>query len=254
VIPSWVANVFGPRKPGERLAHTIQTPTGERRFAPNSFELTVKRVCRPCNHGWMEQAIEAPNQSILPQMFLGVGRPLSPSEQQHVATWAIKTHLMVQFHEVASRAVAPEHLRWLYEHRTPPPKSRVWLAAFAGELPHLVWCRTHTFELLAAGGPQIAARNTVRVETMTLCIGQLVLQSYKWSGPVDKFAFGIPDSLRPFLVPLWPPEVNGVVMWPPPWTLEDARALEEFSEQWISTGPHPGTQNPERPHDPATPA
>jgi hypothetical protein len=229
VIPSWVDKVLPSLPPGVRLRHTFEQGS----FEADALSLTVKRVCRECNHGWMEQDIESPNRPILTPMFLGKSCSLTPDEQEHVATWAVKTQMMAQYRHLPHRPVAREQLQWLYENVTVPPKSRVWLAGFAGELSHRVWGRTHNFQLFAPQGPDLAASEIYDAEMMTLCVGHLVFQVLKWTSPEPQLDIaGLSDETTQFMLQIWPTS-NLVLPWPPNVVLDTEESLSNFAHAFM---------------------
>lgn len=98
------------------------------------FSATVGGPCRTCNSGWMSE-LETEVQPVLTPLVEGREATLSALSQHLVATWAIKTMLMLRL--VAAddddRELDPGIYRWLREQRSPPPSEQVWLAAYAGE-------------------------------------------------------------------------------------------------------------------------
>ncbi|HEX5225178.1 MAG TPA: hypothetical protein VFW29_08615, partial [Solirubrobacteraceae bacterium] len=121
----------------------------------------------------------------------------------------------------------------------------VWLASYAGHATHGAWGRTYNFDLAPAAA--VSPDDVVHGEMMTLCIGHLVMQSFKWSRPLaqpdDSFRFGLtlPADLLPFLVQIWPEPAQDVE-WPPEWALDNEKSLGEFAKTWINTGPPPPGQ------------
>jgi len=223
---------------GGRIRHEIETLRGPATFETDAYAVTVKRVCRECNHGWMEREVEKPNQTLLPPMFRGEQISLTSAEQQHVATWAFKTHLMAQYRHIPFRPQPEEQLQWLYQNRTAAPKSRVWLAAFAGVPLHHAWGRTYAFELFAPAVPDVAPADVLYAEMMTLCVGQLVFQSFKWTGAVPEFDVGLPDETAKFVLPIWPPS-NVTLVWPPAFTLDTLESVRNFADAFVNTGEPP---------------
>src|ERR1700694_5836463 len=178
VIPQWVGTVL-PKPPKERWRHKEQ----ERVWATDHLDFTVKRVCRECNNGWMDQEIERRARPALTGMIHGQDMTLTRELQARVATWAVKTHAMAQFRPTHPRPISEELRTSLYERKVAPAQSRVWLTAYAGHATHRAWARTDNMELRPAVGENVRSDNAsdVEIETMTLCIGHLVLHSVKWS-------------------------------------------------------------------------
>src|SRR5438046_2705856 len=58
------------------------------------FQQRVKIVCEACNNGWMRR-IEEGAQAFLERMMLGQMTRLRPPDQKKLATWAVKTALVL---------------------------------------------------------------------------------------------------------------------------------------------------------------
>jgi hypothetical protein len=237
VIPKWVGKVL-PRSPESRWLHTSESDSSSERWETDALSFTVKRVCRPCNHGWMETEIEVPARPILTPKIQGRPTELTPVAQERVATWAVKTHMMAQYRHKPLRPVIEEQRQWLFENKNPLPKSRVWLAAYVGHLRHGAWGRVQNFSLFAPESPEVGPADVFDAEMMTLCIGHLVLQSFKWSGAVEEFELSLPDSLGPFVTPIWPPSPL-ILTWPPSWTIDNEESLSNFADSFTRTGEPP---------------
>jgi hypothetical protein len=232
VIPKWVGEEL-PKKPKAKWRHVQR----ERAWATDHVDFKVKRVCRECNHGWMNDEIENPARPVLTRMIHGEAVKLTRPLQERVATWAVKTHAMAQFLHEDRRPITEELRQSLYEDKIAPPQSQVWLSAYAGHATHGAWAMTHNLQL--APGQNVSPDEILDAEMMTLCIGHLVLQSFKWSSAEpQQFQIGLPDELRRFLVPIWPQE-SKKAKWPGTWTLDNAATLATFAQTWTNTGPPP---------------
>ncbi len=236
VIPKWVGKVLPKPPKGESWRHR----NAERIWATDHIDFVVKRVCRDCNHGWMNEEIENPARPILTDMIRGQGGTLTPTGCERVAAWAIKTHAMAQLLHAELRPLTDELRASLYERKIAPPQSQVWLAAYQGHPLHGAWGRTNNIEL--APGQNVSPDEIVNAEMMTLCIGHLVLQSFKWSRPSPEvsFQFGLtlPEEMVRFLVPIWPQPPHDVA-WPAEYVLDTPQSLAAFAETWTNTGPPP---------------
>lgn len=238
VIPKWVGEVL-PKGPRARWRHRNE----QRTWATNHLDFKVKHVCRECNHGWMEETIEKPAQAALSEMICGQQQLLSVFDCQRIAAWVVKTHAMAQLlHFGESRPLTDELRGALYERHEAPLQSQVWLAAYAGDAAFAAWGRTNHFQLTP--GENVSADEVLDGETMTLCIGHLVMQSFKWTRPAAQlggsfqFNLALPATMLPFLVKIWPQPPQDVA-WPPEWALENADSLGEFAKTWTNTGPPP---------------
>lgn len=92
--------------------------------------MTVKRVCRACNTGWMSE-LEERVKPVLGPMVEGKVRTLNLDERAVLATWVAKTALA--FDLTRADPVVPDECRhWVRDHQTPPPGTIVLLARYGG--------------------------------------------------------------------------------------------------------------------------
>jgi hypothetical protein len=104
-----------------------------------------KAVCQTCNNGWMRD-LENDFVALLgPQLRNERAARLNPDAQERVATWAIKTALLLQLYSIAldgKNAYAPQdNLTWLVDHVSPPPGSEVWFGRHNARNRQLHWSR-----------------------------------------------------------------------------------------------------------------
>src|SRR6266508_2629033 len=86
VWPKWVS-----RKLAGHDGFTMPSPHGPRRM--RSLDITAP-VCVTCNNRWLS-VLEKDVQPVLGPLIHGEERTLAPDEQRLLATWAIKTALML---------------------------------------------------------------------------------------------------------------------------------------------------------------
>lgn len=90
-----------------------------------------KSVCEHCNTGWMRQLEDFVVDTVGPEIGSADQVTLDPSVCERIATWAIKTGLLLEvwtgLHGHGAY-VPNDNLRWLAKHTSPPPRSRVWIA------------------------------------------------------------------------------------------------------------------------------
>lgn len=167
VIPKWARKALG--------AHgVIEERSGVTRRM-DALAVILPQVCTGCNTGWMN-ALEQRVRPFLAPMFLGSASALpvvlDPAQQATLATWAVKTSLLLtirKFGKGPGGWTPADNLEWLYRHRKSdmsPPGARVWLA---GLRPHdgsasrklsasaQAWCK------LDAAGEPVAHMGTFTV-------------------------------------------------------------------------------------------
>jgi hypothetical protein len=165
-------------------------------------------MCRVCNEKFGRR-YENETAPILGPMMDGVSRLLSPSDQEIVGSWIIKTALLSTLGHIEASAEQREQIRRLCcemrDNGTPPHQSFVRLAAFDRDQP-----------IDAAGHPGLHRDGYLPT---------LLVRGTNTSGHVAwEVAIGSPRELERFvatcpdndsLVRIWPPQLISV-QWPPP--------------------------------------
>jgi hypothetical protein len=112
----------------------FHTPEGYREYQRVPW---VAPVCRTCNNRWMS-VLEKDVQPTLLPMILGPQpgvpsrRTLSPSQQEMLATWAVKTALMIDFSGLASPVIPIGYYQQFRMYRKALPNMLVWVAGYCG--------------------------------------------------------------------------------------------------------------------------
>ena len=134
VWPKWSAPLLAD---DELLPHFHQIvqegrPDEERRYAKGASSLTVGVVCEGCNNGWMSD-LESRAKPYLEPMLRGHGRALHETGIRTLATWALKTAMMVEHMHGAKRHLIPaQEYAHLFHHGRPSERARIWMASYAG--------------------------------------------------------------------------------------------------------------------------
>lgn len=188
----------GRRSGGRQVLHVVLT----------------KAVCKQCNGGWMAQ-LETDFVDLLgPQLRNEGAVRLNPSSAERVATWAVKTGLLLQLYSIAlggnNAWVSENNLRWLKDHVSPPPGAEVWMGRYNAENKQLHWSRPGC--LIGKDGNPISFINAFTV-------GYVVFYVFG----SDEVVAGLPGfnlaALKPppwfseMVVQLWPGDGNDAV-WP----------------------------------------
>jgi hypothetical protein len=164
-------------------------------------------MCRACNEKFGRR-YENETAPILGPMMDGVSRLLTPSDQEIVGSWIIKTALLAGLGDVAASAAQREQIRRLCcemrDHGTPPHQSFVRLAAFDRDQPvdadgHPDLHRTYLPTLLARG------TNLSGYVAWVVAIGA--------PREMERFVASCPNNDS--LVRIWPPQLVSI-HWPPP--------------------------------------
>lgn len=210
VLAEWVRPLLtGPRAPYVAATGGVVTRIWDAPVA----SLTVRRVCRSCNNGWMHD-LEIAAKPIITALVAGEVRTLTVEDQRILSTWGAKTAMAYDLAQPRPN-VPFENRSWLRERRVLAPATLMLLARYGGT----------RFPLLAAHG---TPRFTVEwgAQSASDWLGYLVSVSV---GPLVLQLFGhalenVVD-LRPrgwkadFACVIWPdPEP---LTWPLPRALGD---------------------------------
>ncbi len=208
--PDWISGVV-PDKPGSEIyvRHDDRRTgdTGSRRYSSPPFSSTVKRVCKPCNNGWMSD-LEGAAKPLLTPMLTGRSIVLSPSDQATIALWAVKTALMHQWTNPSGRSIPDVFYHAVYATRRPPVGTGVYL----GRAPQNRPVAAYSHGALGIGEPrQDSLPDTYRI---ALLAGDLVIDIAGYLDPDRGRNPGVSRSDQKFVRTVWP--VSGTVRWPPP--------------------------------------
>lgn len=217
VIPKWVGKALGAREVVEERSGAI------RRM--DALAVVLPQVCVRCNTGWMN-AMEQRVRPFLEPMLLGSASALpvvlDPAQQTTLATWAVKTSLLLtirNFGKGTGGWTPADNLEWLYHHRNsdlPPPGARVWLAGIRpgdDSVPRRLSASSQAWCKLDGRGRPVAHMGTFTV-------GYVLLQVFcceqnnsapspeidSWLEPRGPFRSGL-HQIAPASVSIsWPPE------------------------------------------------
>lgn len=218
VYPTWLyraLNVGGPI--------TMMLGNDVVRTTPG-LSTTLREVCRACNNGWLND-LERSFRSLMLDALLGhVREPtiLNSDAQRVVATWAVKTWLLLERTSIRLRGRAfesPGELLGLRRDSAPAASSRVWLGAVRITDNTMSWLSS----LAVRGRDDDYEAGVVGVFT----IGAVVFHIYgPFEPPVGRPArdLGITSAMQDRFVSIWPSQ-SEEARWPPPsiFTLDDLR-------------------------------
>jgi hypothetical protein len=210
-LPKWIEQVL----PG---SGDFTTSVGDlwSKTSP-SIDQKIKRVCVPCNTGWMHDLEVACKPILTPAIRLeGAPYVLSEVEQRSVALWVAKTALMVEFVHGGDPHVPPRHYRHVYDNRTPPLGCIVWLAAY-GATNHLFQVTPKKLYMRDRWG------NSTDGYLVTFSVGHLACQFAYFGGSGEMEPLGESRLLNR----IWP--VRGPQSWPPAGVVLPDDALSELA-------------------------
>ena len=220
VLPRWLhraLNITG--------EITLSTQDREIRRA-SALDVTVRGVCGPCNNGWMHD-LENGFRTLMLGPLHGLPASLTTADQTIVATWGIKTWLLLETafaHERGGRVISDGTLAWLREHNEPPGDYEVRLGHLNAERRQIMWTSTiPCFQ--RTDQPPIGA---VGVFTIANLVFHIWAPIYSPDRPdAQMYSLGIGQRFAPFFLRVWPNEVEEV-RWPP----QGIFRIEDLDREW----------------------
>ena len=229
IFGTWLSPLF-PTPPGKQMFLDMQTlvngkPTNRPRRFPLNLDVKVKKVCESCNGGWMSE-LENHVIEIISNVLKGHWLSISVEHQELLASWAVKTAIMIQ--HVGTAPVVPIRRRkWLYTHHTPPPDTAVWLARYDGEGIASALCRT----LFIHSNPKnLLAPDAHSVFFSIGCLVFVVVSIYIKNVTVRA---EFPISVAPHLFKIWPMP-KSFIPWPSQ-GLDEPLRQQLYKVDWSNT-------------------
>jgi hypothetical protein len=107
-------------------------PFEEREYSKPAYSVTVGVVCERCNNRWMSD-LESRAKLYLEPMLQNHGRLLHEGGQRLLATWALKTSMMLEhMHGAGRRCIPSQEYEHLFSHSEPSERIRIWMASYEG--------------------------------------------------------------------------------------------------------------------------
>jgi hypothetical protein len=241
VFPKWLTDVLPAQdlfrgqdqyrilsRPDKTPAH-LALPHREVREPFNAA--TARAVCANCNSGWMN-AIEDSARPTLSRLIRGDSTELASADVEAVATWTVKTALMVQLTSVEGIAAFGQVYRNFFTDRRPPASAVVWAAATGAE----DWAlRAETVSaLIATDEDSVTVADPVNTTSATLGLGLLLLHTVLTARP--SVSYPPLSAIHPgAIVRLWPNPV-AVTLPPPQWLINaTAWGVSRSLGYWLSS-------------------
>ncbi|MDQ6720753.1 MAG: hypothetical protein M3003_08160 [Candidatus Dormibacteraeota bacterium] len=228
--PRWLINEL--LKPGLRPMRRWGKADALTGPDTDSRDVTVKRACRSCNTGWMAD-LETLVMPILRPWIKGQAARLIYVQQQHVAAWAVKTAMMLQYTPIRQGGTIIPSAQYteLYARKiSPPDRVEVFIGIEPSALRGALFGIRGLAVRLVDPSPLVPRHVSYLGYEVTMIVGQLELRLLGHvSGPTD-FAISEGMDLPAFrqLTKIWRPEASGGVLLPP--TYRPADAAESLAE------------------------
>jgi hypothetical protein len=171
-LPRWLGRLF--TDVVVEFSRTFEYSGAEREvraWRGQPFSARVGGPCVACNSGWMS-ALEQEARPLLIPLVRNHDVQLNAVGQHVVATWAVKTMLMLRL--VAAddddRELDLDVYGWIHRTRSPPPAEQVWIASYAGEGQ---WPATFHYYGAAIGRPGGAQPQEPNAHCASFAVGHL---------------------------------------------------------------------------------
>lgn len=224
--PRWITDQFRRPEPAEVEAERNGVPLKPWRV--RQPELTVRRVCRTCNNGWMSK-LEERAKVVMQPMLSGQYVLLDQAAQALLAVWSVKTAMVLE-------ALAPAE-QWVYSQidrerfRTLgelPWRTSIWLAAVVSSSSFLSTKNRHLGDGRLSAASTTMAFACVAIQVLTLRPPHDVGPQTVITAEVRKGAW------RDATVGIWPHK-NDPAAWPPQAGLNGELGLNLFADRFITT-------------------
>ncbi len=234
VWPKWIKRLLK-----DRLTDTsfvVEQGDGKKRETPE-LDATVKRVCERCNNEWMS-LLEEQAKPILTPMIMGeIPVRLTPASQLILATWAVKTALMLDCLNTERQRVYPASVySSFFQDRHPAPQTAVWVGAYWDPRPRF-YASTQPIEMAqppeyTREGIVIGGRAYKKGVLSTFAANAAVFQIANMLDQTVAIR-DVPDP--PGAIHIWPQ--TGVTFdWPLNKLAFDDAVLEAFATRTVSLG------------------
>lgn len=209
-MPDWLRRLL---PSGDEAVHFRQIGKGERQeWTRKPFQEKSRIVCDGCNRGWMSD-LEHKAAPILSPPIRHKVCQFDPGEQAVIATWAVKTCLVLGTSQAGSAIAPGSHFAHVREGH-PPPNVYVWIGShYRGRddpINSVFMQRPLSLEPLDDKLEQTDAFGYL----CFLAIGSLALlvvgSRYRNRTEVTP----VPGPLDEAVIQVWPPAVE-VIPWPP---------------------------------------
>lgn len=236
VFPAWIGREFF--SDGTGTSVLINADGQTRSFPAQPFTQTLKIACNQCNNGWMSR-LEVKVRPLLVEMMVGHTVRLRPPQQHILASWAVKTSLVLDHLHPSARVVPDSEYRELYQNKEPNPQHFVWLGVRSvppgprGQTVLIV--RKQQIVNFQAESDLVNVARTLAAEgrklyRITFGLGALVVAVFSHDFPFD-MSVTMPE--RPVIKQIWP--VTRRFKWPSTPLVDTIGGVEGLHESFRGT-------------------
>jgi hypothetical protein len=172
----------------------------EREWTARAYDRQARVVCASCNNGWMSDLETQVSLLLAPDTL--DGRPLCHDEQTLLATWAMKTALVLNAAETPDRRVIPSEVaRRFGRDQQIPEHTEIWITSYTGSDDQLPAFAGLGIDL---DNRQDSHRGWRDLAVTTFLVGPFVFQVF----------FARPELGTMSLTRVFPPNTHIPRLWP----------------------------------------
>lgn len=227
-LPLWLLEVVGNRQDMRKVISDLPI-----KIQKGSSVLRIRTVCETCNNGWMSK-LEQDTIPIFKPLLVNLSVPLSSEQQSLLASWVMKTGVVLDSIHRHNRFYQKDECENLRETRTIPTGTVIWIGRFFGNGLH-------------AGLSDFSLESPPHVKVGTGCVitfvlGRVVFQILSARARADhkeqQFNVGFrPGRWDELLTKIWP-NTGSQITWPPPlsFTLFDGASIGNLVNRFKPSG------------------
>jgi hypothetical protein len=219
LVGRWIGELFPGPHPGS-FAALGRKGIQEKIYPAKLFNQTVYAACGKCNNGWMSAMENSVKGFLGPMILEGKPTQLSPKQQHNLASWTLKTALVYDCLQTASRQVPPKSYPEFYSARQPSHNYLIWVGHRGvidkDDAGNQFIAR---IDVKTIGRVIVPARRAdeLREEfkqgtmfSATIGLGRVALQVF---GHTHRHRIVLTRPDIGVLIPIWP--TGGYINWPP---------------------------------------
>ncbi len=206
IFPLWLLEIVGNRQDMHKAVSDLPI-----KIQKGSSVLRIRTVCETCNNGWMSK-LEQDTIPVLRPLLVDLSVRLSPEQQSLLASWAMKTGVVLDSIYKHTRFYQKEECKNLRENRTIPTGTVIWIGRYFGSGLH---AGLSDFSLDSPPHRKIANGCVI-----TFVLGHVVFQILSARPRPEHKERRVNVEYRPgswdkLLTKIWP-NADSQIAWPPP--------------------------------------
>ena len=205
-FPLWLLEVIGKHEDMYKTVRGLPTTVQK-----GSAVLRIRTVCETCNNGWMSE-LEEDVIPVLRPLLLDLSIPLSSEQQSLLATWVMKTGMVLDSIYKHVHFYQKDERKNLRQSRTVPDGTAIWIGRFFGNGKH-----AGLSDFALDSPPHLKVANGC---VITFVLGHVIFQVLSVRPRPDYKELQLHAPFRPgrwseLLTRIWP-NTQGRTIWPPP--------------------------------------